>query len=848
MSNSASVSSTVVVSFTDSAGAATPLTTTGVITGPWSLPLTVPVKAAAGAGFVNVTTSSGTTSLLYLVNTPTETAATLVSSSSPVSVTRGTTVTITTDNFAPGQTITPTLVYSDVASTGGMSVTPGTPIVVPAAGGPSTQVLTLPKTLAYGTTGTFSVTASYPVTPTFPTFTANPAPTFSVSPAATSAVGVSQTLSLSSTSTGGFNITGSPGITFVIGLKGQPASAIVPTSLVADSATGIFTATLQFTPTVVGTYVITASDLGLNNQAASTFDVAVPAAPVATAYLAEGYTGGAGSLAFHTLLNILNPNVVPVVVTDTYLLETASANVATTTVAAPPDVVVVTHTLAALTDATVDVASDIGSRPVSSGPDAGKLVSGTNQRVATEVQTAGFSSNPSVRGAAVERIIERLSGGAAAPSFADGDVALATSSPNTSYYFSEGYTGITFQEYLILFNPSPTVTATVNVMPAPENAVSAKAPTPLGPYVLAPLQRITLNMRALNKGNPPAIGLIVNSDHAIVAGRTLYFGSGSGSAKQGMTNSQGLTTAAKQFNFAYGSLTGPFDVANPVTGTIVPTSDAQQTIDDRPFISVMNPAVAGQVSVGASAAAAGPSAHVTISLRGEDGKQLGFFITDVDPGTRFTLTDADLTSGSGGVPFPGVPSGAPTRAGVFSAIVSSSSNVVAELANYYGQGPNTPSGDANAGAPGISLVGAPSGETDVVFPALGTSEAVAGKPVSSTVFLYNPGVNAITVQGTYFGASGLITTTTYTVGADQIQVIGAHLTDSGGTGAAAGSPMPAGTLGAEFSVSGASALPGQAAQSFVAAAVSHSGDASNWWGTQGYYPLPSSCSAVTGCP
>jgi hypothetical protein len=865
--------STASITFTDSAGVATPLAVSVPATTNVGITVTIPLTVATGTGSItvafNATTSAPagqTTSLPFTVNARTATL-------SPTTATRCTTVTLSLNNYAPGVAVVPTLVYSN-AATNGISMT-ALAGIIPNTSGITSTVITIPSSTAYGTSVVISLTSTYPATPTagsfvnvMPSITLNPAPAVAISPTAVGAAGISQTLTVSTTGSGTFVITSTaapanPSISFVIGLKNQTASAITPITG-TFSTSGVFTSTLQFTPTVAGTYVITATDANGCNAAVGTFDVAVPGAPVATAYLAEGFTGGAGSAAFHTILNVLNPNSVAVNITNTYVLETNASGVITTST---PDVVVVTHTIQAFGVATIDVAADIASQPVKSGPDAGKVVPGSNQRVATIVQTAGFSSNPNVRGVAVERIIERVSGSAASPTFLDGDVLMATSSPNTSFYFGEGYTGITFQEYLILFNPSPTVTATVNVVAAPTTS-AISATTTFGPFVLAPYQRVTINVNAINKGNAPSLGLIVNSDHAIVAERPLYFGPGSGSSKPGMTSGGGLTTASKTLSFAYGSLTGGFDVANPVTGTIVPTSDLQQTIDDRPFVTILNPNIAGQVIAGTTsgtATAPGPAAHVTIQLRGENGRLLGFFISDVDAGTRFTLTQADLTSGSGGIGFPGVPAAQPTRAGVFSTFVSSSERIVAELPNYYGQGPVTSSGDANKGAPGLNLTGAPTGATDVMFPSLAPSEVVAGRGISSTVFLYNPGVNTIQVSGAFFTAGGVITRTTYTIGPDQIQVIGQHITDSGGTGSAAGSPMPAGTLGAEFSivpqrgstngtafgvpgtVGGPSGEPGADAESFVAAAISHSADAAQWWGTQGYYPLPTACSTATGC-
>jgi hypothetical protein len=865
---SITTSTPVTVTFTDSASAV--VTATATVTSAVGVQIQIPLTAASGPGTIAVTVGAAApASTSFVVLNKTATA-------SPTTGTRGTSVAVTLAGYAPSQAIVPTLVYSN-AATNGISVTALTAITPPVdINGNAVTTVTIPSSAAYGTSVVISLTASYPVTPTsgsFPSVALNAAPAIAVSPSAVGAAGISQTITVSTTGTGTFIITSTaapanPSISLVIGLQNQTPTAITPITG-TFSTSGVFTTTLQFTPTVAGTYVITATDVNGNNVAAGTFQVAVPSAPVATSYLAEGYTGGAGTLAFHTLLYILNPNSVSVNITNTYVLQTNTSSAVTTTAPSPPDVVVVTHTIGAFGVAVIDAAADIATQPVVSGPDVGKTVSGSNQLVATIVKTAGFTDNPNVRGVAVERLIERISGNAVNPTFADGDVELATSSANTSFYFAEGYTGITFQMYLILFNPSPTVTATVNVIPAPESstATTGTAPTALGPYVLAPYQRLTLNMRALNLGNPPAIGMIVNSDNAIVAERTQYFGAGSGSGKAGQNLANGSSTAAKTLVFAYGSLTGGPDVANPVTGTIVPTSDLQQTIDDRPFLTIMNPNIANQTIAGTqsgSATSPGPAAHVTIQLRGEDGRLLGFFISDVDAGTRFTLTTADLTSGSGGIGFPGVPRAQPTRAGVFSAFVSSSERIVAELSNYYGQGPNTPTGDANAGAPGITLVGSPTGQTDVIFPNLAPSEPIAGQGIQSTVFLYNPGVNTIKVSGAFYTITGTILQT-YTINPDQIQVIGRSITDSGGTGTAQGPAMPAGTLGAEFALvpqrgstngtangvpgtlGGPSGEPGQPADGFVAAAISHSADAAQWWGTQGYYPLPTTCSTANGC-
>jgi hypothetical protein len=845
--------------------------------------VTIPIASATGPGTLSASVGGDSGTVSYTVNAKVEAV-------SPNTGTLCTPVTLSLTDYAPNVPLTATLVYSvsgAITVTNAFLITPTAqsaqdttqpPGAGNATGGTGTTIpFSIPNTIPYGTVVSISLTApatatyptiqsqpmaaSYPTTPTsgaYATFTVYPAPSLGINANgsgtnATNSVGVTNTLQITSTSGSAGSFLPNQPISLTIGIPGAFQSTVAATAPVTTDVNGAFTATVLYTPTTPGTYVITATE-GVSatspgcNVGTGQLLVSVAAAPVSTSYFAEGYTGQ-GTVNFSETLSLLNPNATSVLVTDTYLLETSNEDITTTP--SLPDVVVVTHTLLGLTDVSVNVAADIGSQAVITGPDAGKVVSGLNQKVATIVQTAGFAGTTgTVKGVAAERIMTRMAGA----STLDGDVSLGTTSANSSYYFAEGYTGSGFQEYVLLLNPSPTVSATVTINRAPEGAASTLAP--LGPYVLAPRQRLTLNLRRLNVDSPErSIGLIINSTLAdgttptpIVAERVQYFGPGNGSAKNGETIAAGVSTAAKQLSFAYSSVTGISDTAT----SIPPMGAFGQTIDDRAFVEVMNPNIAGQVIAGTlsgSAAAPGPAAHVTIQLRGEDGRLEGFFTNDVDAGARWTLTDADLTSSSGGIGFPGVPTAAPTRAGVSSVTVSSSERVISELANYFGQSPTTASGDANLGAPGLALVGAASGETDVYFPALSSA-------LSQTVFLYNPGVNAVTIHGTYYGVTGTVGSATYTVGPDQIQVIGQGVSDVGGTGGAApaGSTIPANTMGAEFtamqtrgSFEGTSAEPGEAPETFVAAAVTHSADNSNWWGTQGLYPLPTLCSTVTGC-
>jgi len=900
---------TVTVAVTDSTGKLALLGSTQTVTttGAFTFSAVLPLTTAVGAATVTAATSNAfgfreqnvATLPTFTVNQPTVTFTPNLGT-----VLNCITASVGLTNVAPGVPITPTLVYSStsgVTKTQALALTTVAGVVSPTVPisngtvneGNITGTVTLPSDIANGTTGAFSLTATYPITPVggFPTFTSGTT-TLSVSPVApvtttlttpagplgpNFVVGVADTLGVN-----GAGFLPNSGVALTIGLSGTTTSAALTTAAAPTTdATGAFTSTATFTPIVAGTYIVTATGVNGCNVAVASFQVIsgpVPGAPVSTIYFAEGYTGSGasnGKASYVETLDLLNPNVSTVIVTNTYFIETTNEDITTTTAA--PDVIVVTHTLPALADISVNVQTDLASQPVSSGPDAGKGLSGFNAKVATRVQTAGFLGTGGlatlggvVRGVAAERIMERNNNSGTR---LDGDVSLGSTSPSTSYYFAEGYTGAGFQEYLLLFNPSSTTPATVTVFRAPEGSASAEGPLVSG-LVLAPLQRLTLNINRYNSAmttSPTApenkIGLIVNSDPTggpVVAERVSYNGPGNGSSKPGETISAGLSTAAKQLNFAYGSLTA---VAPDVVSTITPTSDLAQTIDDRPFIEVANPNIAGQIVAGTlsgSAAAGGPAAHITIQLRTESGRLLGFFFTDVDAGARFTLSYNDLTGGSSGIAFPGVPLAAPTRAGVFSAVVSSSERVVSELSQYYGlQTLSTtpaltvtgPSGDAGAGAPGLTLTGAPSGETNVLFPALSTTDPASAQPLSQTVFLYNPGVDTIRVNGTYFGPAGVLAHYVYQIGADSIAAIGQTTASSGGVTSALTVTIPAGTTGAEFTTvqqRGAtqSGEPGQVPETFVATAVTHSADGSNWWGTQGFYPLPVSplCSTTSGQP
>src|SRR5581483_173953 len=72
----------------------------------------------------------------------------------------------------------------------------------------------------------------------------------------------------------------------------------------------------------------------------------------------------------------------------------------------------------------------------------------------------------------------------------DSDSSLGSPQLDSAWYFAEGYTGITFQEYLTLFNPS-TSTAHALVQYLPSGTTAAPAPQ----SVTVPAQsQVTINV------------------------------------------------------------------------------------------------------------------------------------------------------------------------------------------------------------------------------------------------------------------------------------------------------------------------------------------------------------------
>lgn len=199
--------------------------------------------------------------------------------------------------------------------------------------------------------------------------------------------------------------------------------------------------------------------------------------------------------------------------------------------------------------------------------------------------------------------------------------ALAgVASPSTQWYFAEGYTGLTFQESLDLFNPGTTTTTVQVVWPR-----SSGAPVHLT-LTLPAHARQTISV---NHYVPRAShATIISANHPVVAGRTMVFGAHA----QGTTTVAGTTSAATTLYLVEGS-----------------TANGLQE-----FVSLLNPHNTG-------------SAHVTVTFYGGAGTAIG---------TR-RLTIGALQRGS--IAVNGV-----THASSVAALIVSDLSVVAERAIYTG--------------------------------------------------------------------------------------------------------------------------------------------------------------------
>lgn len=414
-----------------------------------------------------------------------------------------------------------------------------------------------------------------------------------------------------------------------------------------------------------------------------------PSGPT-SAYFAEGYTGSAatnGKASFTEALDILNPNATAAAITITYYIQ---GNRTPQTV---------TRSVPARSDFLESVNTDVG----------------------LDKQVAALVTSPA-RVYVVRTITRNTPGG----QHLDGSTTQPASAPATTWNFAEGYTGVTFQEYLTLLNPN-TAPATVTIRLAPQAASATGAHTLT--LNVPPQSRSTANIRALTTGTSArSVGMLITSTQPVVAERVMYFGNGSGSGKFGSTVTSGLPAPATQLRVGYG-----------LSGGSTTVGGVAQPVGDQDFITLINPSTSGS------------AAHVTLSFAGATGAAVGKTATaDVAPGTRQTVI-ANNALGAGPV-------------GPFSVTLTSTGAIEAESAQYFGGSPNV------GNHPGIALPALPQPMTAASLADLSTRLS-DGTVVNRAIYLYNPNGAAEQVTVTYYGSNGATAQKTYSVPAGGIGTV-----------------------------------------------------------------------------
>jgi len=679
---------TVTVAFTDANGVRDTLPQTATVNtgGAFALQAAVPVTAPAGPSAFVATDISGTVATAAFDVRPAAGATKIAAT--PSTSLPGATTTITGSGFAVNQPITLTFTQ------GALVTALATNTVTTTNTGLFTATVTVPGAAPAGTAAISAQDRDNNSATTSFTVTRTGLPTVVVSPTNTTP---GSTVAVTGT---GFAV--SQPLTLTFGQGANAATLISGT--VSTDASGVFTTTTVVPSTAItGTAAITATDRS-GNTGAGAFNVAFPFnvnnGPT-TLYFAEGYTGRLatnGKANFDETLSILNANPFTATVQIQYLIEGGAP-------------VLVTRSIAPTSTLRESVNTDVGS----------------DKNVAAVVSSASRVT--------AERVIRRTG----TAGVLDANSSLGNPSLGKTFYFAEGYTGASFQEYLTLANPGNT-TANVTVNFAPQGATGSVTQTLT--LQIPPQGRVTRNIRRDTLGIPnKSLGLVVTSDQPIMAERVLYFGDGDGSAKYGSTAKAGIQTVGNQYIFAYGSAGG--------TGLA-------QSPGDQSFVTVLNP---GTSPV---------SSTIVAQFYDALGRSIGSTSLAVAPGTRETINANQAVSNT---------------ASIYATVLTSASPFVAEKPQYFG-------GSPNAGAhPGVAPTGAPAGVKSAAFPDLNLVDA-AGQAEQQTVFLYNPTTAPIAVTGTYYSGNGS-KSQVYNVPAGNIVTVNVN-TDAAG--------LPSGALGATFTV------------------------------------------------
>jgi hypothetical protein len=405
-----------------------------------------------------------------------------------------------------------------------------------------------------------------------------------------------------------------PQETVAFSIAGAALGATSPLS--PTDALGVFTATVTLAESLgAGKYTLQARGETSGLSAGTT--VTLTPSVHNHWYFAEGFTGQGPKVFFHETITLLNPGDKATSGTITYQFPDGS------TEALP-------ISLKARGLSVEDVNADVGPNHI--------------------VSASVLTDRPIV----AERTITRTD---AARHTLDTDYSPGQSAAQPTWYFAEGFSGVTFQPYLTVQNPSAVpVTMTVTLFPGSGPSRQVKAG-------LSPFGRYTLNLRSALPGKP--FSMRVDASGPVVAERVEYWGAGAGSGKFGAGVKPGVPAPRSTWYFGYASILG----------------------GDQAFLSMLNPNA--------------KAAHIQARFFDGTGKPAGTAKLTVKAGQRATLT---LNSVLGAHPHSPV-----------AAMLTGDMAFVAEEAQYYGGSPNQGS---HAGA---SIEGRPAPATRWQFAAGNTA-------------------------------------------------------------------------------------------------------------------------------
>ena len=387
-----------------------------------------------------------------------------------------------------------------------------------------------------------------------------------------------------------------------ISVLASPPAAISGTAQVLTvGANGVVSAQYMVPNLAAGSYFLLAQGLSSGLTATTPFTVlAATTAPTPTAiatatlpaptgtlptvgtasttrYFAAGYTGtlsGDGKATFTDLLYFYNPSAASSTVTTTYAVDNANTFTSVTE----------TDNVAAGATVSRSVNNDVG-----------------NDRIVSATVSASS-------GIVAEEVISRIDANGAV---LDSASSLGSATTGTTWYLAEGYTGITFQEYLTIYNPgSSAAHAQVQYLPS-DTAAPASVSETVPPY-----GQVTINVRGqygqLEPWGSKNVAVQVTADQPVAVDREMYWGTGSGSAKYGFSLSPAIATGAMTHYFA-----------------LLPTSGSSQA-----FVTVLNPN--------------NTAATASLTLVGSTGSTLQTATATVNAHTRYTFVVGAIISGSDG--------------------------------------------------------------------------------------------------------------------------------------------------------------------------------------------------------